>query len=57
VLVAQDGPDMARLLHQVQWDEAHQIGARGRARALRDHSYASRAHLLDAYLTSRLSGS
>ena len=57
VLVAQDGPDVARLLHQVQWDEARQIGARGRARALRDHSYTSRAHLLDAYLTSRLSGS
>ena len=30
------------------WDEARQIGAQGRDRALRDHTYTSRAHLLDA---------
>ena len=54
VLVARDGADVARLLRSVGWDEAHHIGARGRARALRKHTYDSRALLLDAYLRERV---
>jgi spore maturation protein CgeB len=55
VLVARDAAGVARLLRTVSWEEARAIGRRGRARALRDHTYESRVRLLDGYLRRVLS--
>ncbi|MCB2053150.1 MAG: glycosyltransferase [Geminicoccaceae bacterium] len=50
VLVAENGRDVARHLQGLTRERARQIGARARARALRDHTYAGRAAQVDAVL-------
>ncbi|MDQ2805759.1 MAG: glycosyltransferase [Chloroflexota bacterium] len=50
ILVAADAAAIAAYLRDLSWDAARAIGARARARALRDHTYTHRAaevgHLL-----------
>ena len=50
ILVADSAADIARYLRQVSWAEARAIGARARARVLRDHIYAGRAAEVDRLL-------
>lgn len=52
ILVAPDGIDVARYLREVDRGRARRIGAAARARALRDHTYASRASAVDRILRS-----
>ncbi|HEX2034360.1 MAG TPA: glycosyltransferase [Chloroflexota bacterium] len=47
ILVAHGPHDLARYLAQVSWDQARAIGRQARQRALRDHSYASRAAIFE----------
>lgn len=48
VLVASRPDDLARFLREVSWAQARAIGGRARQRALRDHTYASRAKVFEA---------
>jgi spore maturation protein CgeB len=48
ILVARSGADVARYVRDLAADAARAIGRRARARALRDHTYASRAETFEA---------
>lgn len=50
ILVASSGEEVARHVRTVDSARAREIGAAARKRALRDHSYAQRAALLDGVL-------
>lgn len=50
ILVAASGGDVAAWMRVTSADEAAAIGARMRQRALRDHTYTSRARAVDALL-------
>ena len=50
VLVAGDGADVAQLVRETDADTARQVGEAARRRALRDHTYAQRAAVVDAIL-------
>ena len=52
VLVAENAEDVARLLQDLSPERARQIGARARARVLRDHTYAQRARQVEKALTA-----
>ncbi|MEX2583476.1 MAG: glycosyltransferase [Gemmatimonadota bacterium] len=52
ILVAGDAEDVARYIQDVDAARAREIGRAGRERALRDHTYAQRARLLDAILSA-----
>ncbi len=50
ILVAEDGADIAHWVRQVDADAARRIGEAARQRALRQHTYAQRAALVDEIL-------
>jgi spore maturation protein CgeB len=50
ILVAADAEDVARLVRGTDLARAREIGAAGRRRALRDHTYDRRARTMDAVL-------
>ncbi len=50
ILVARDPDALAELVREVQPERAREIGQAARRRALRDHTYASRAEEVDAVL-------
>lgn len=52
ILVASTAQDIVRFLNTVSLNEAKDIGARMRSRALREHSYAKRAVEVDTLLQS-----
>ncbi|MFN3325886.1 MAG: glycosyltransferase [Bryobacteraceae bacterium] len=54
VLVVRDGGGVAELLRTLSAERARQIGQAARRRVLADHTYDSRASLIDAMLTGRL---
>ena len=56
VLEARGPEDLAHYLATVSWERARAIGARARARALRDHTYASRAAIFEAAALDVLAG-
>jgi len=47
ILVAQGPDDLLRYLDEVDWPRARAIGGGARERALRDHTYASRAAIFE----------
>lgn len=50
IFVAADGPALAELVREVEADRARRVGEAARERALRDHTYASRAQEVDRIL-------
>jgi spore maturation protein CgeB len=50
--MAEDAHAIARHVREVSAEEARRIGDRARRRALRDHTYAQRAVLVDSILRS-----
>lgn len=52
ILVARSGEEVAALLNSLSEEEARAIGDAARERALRDHTYASRALLVDEILSA-----
>ncbi len=50
ILVAEDAEGVARLVREVDTQAARRIGEAARSRALRDHTYAQRAALVDEIL-------
>ena len=54
ILVARDGDEVAAHLRALTPDRARAIGARARARIMRDHTYAQRAVLVDRLLNEAL---
>ena len=52
VLVAENAEDVARLLQDLSPERARQIGARARARVLRDHTYVQRARQVEQILAA-----
>lgn len=53
ILVAPDGIDVARFVREVDDERARRIGEAARLRALRDHTYESRARGVDRVLRSQ----
>lgn len=53
ILVADGAEAVARFVRDVREDAARRIGRAARVRALRDHTYRSRAEGMDAMLTAR----
>ncbi len=56
ILVAEDATGVARYVREIGPVLAHDIGEAGRRRALRSHTYAQRAKLLDAVLRAGADG-
>jgi spore maturation protein CgeB len=56
ILVAASADELVDHLRGIDADQARRIGAAARARALREHTYASRATVLEASLTTGLAG-
>jgi spore maturation protein CgeB len=52
ILVAERAEDVARFVREVDEEQAREIGAAARRRAVESHTYRSRAALLDTILTS-----
>jgi spore maturation protein CgeB len=50
ILLARDGAEVVRLLEELDGARARQIGARARGRVLAEHTYAHRAHEVEAAL-------
>ncbi len=50
ILVAADAEEVARRVREVDDAHARRIGEAARRRALRDHTYAQRAHQMDGFL-------
>jgi spore maturation protein CgeB len=50
ILLARDGAEVARLLEALDEPHARELGARARARVLAEHTYAHRAHEVEAAL-------
>ncbi len=56
-LVARDGADVAELVRSISPEKARRIGARARARALAEHTYARRAREADALFRQAMAAS
>jgi spore maturation protein CgeB len=56
ILVAADGAEVAALVEALDAEQAREIGAAARERALADHTYDRRAALLEALLDDAIAG-
>jgi spore maturation protein CgeB len=55
ILVAQNGSEVAQIVHEISPERAHQIGEAARARVLKDHTYTQRGALVHSVLCDAVS--